>query len=126
MLPDLSLSSYRHCCACHLHFTQQQRHLRISAIAFENYRQRLFNARCNFREKPINRLRGFVQVIVEQVLPAAIRRADPLAARDMNAANSFERNLCQKLQWIKSKVGGVRMDVMKIEQQPAFTVSNDP
>src|SRR5215831_13118331 len=109
-------------CADAVELVEQDRYGRKGAVALQHYGERLRGSRGDLAEEVVDRLVDGVQVVVEQVALVAVRRRDPAAARDMNAADPIERNSRQEVERIETEVGRIGMEIVQVEQQPAAAV----
>src|SRR5215831_7078471 len=112
-------------CADAVELVEQDRYGRKGAVALQHYGERLRGSRGDLAEEVVDRLVDGVQVVVEQVALVAVRRRDPAAARDMNAADPIERNSRQEVERIETEVGRIGMEIVQVEQQPAAAVRHD-
>src|SRR5438270_13803864 len=67
-------------------------HWRVSSIALQDHRQGLDRPGCDLCEKLVDGIGNLVQVIIEQVLPGSVRRTDPPASGNVDAAHTLQRN----------------------------------
>src|SRR5215813_9339390 len=110
---------------CALQLLQQRRHGRISSVALQYDGERIWHSCRELAQKLVDRLGHVVQMVVKKMTFAAVRRGNPLATRNMHAADTRERQTGQELQWIETEVDRIGVEIVQIEKQAAAAGRHD-